>query len=31
MDKLPVDRYALPVTGNMEYGFFHRVQNVSGV
>ncbi|PNW86685.1 hypothetical protein CHLRE_02g095072v5 [Chlamydomonas reinhardtii] len=27
VDKLPVDRYALPVTGNMEYGFFHRVQN----
>ncbi|PNH01017.1 hypothetical protein TSOC_013123 [Tetrabaena socialis] len=25
VDKTPVDRYALPVTGNMDYGFFHRV------
>ncbi|KAG2487081.1 hypothetical protein HYH03_014326 [Edaphochlamys debaryana] len=26
VDKPPVDRYALPITGNMDYGFFHRVQ-----
>ncbi|GIL80437.1 hypothetical protein Vretimale_16123 [Volvox reticuliferus] len=26
VDKVPVDRFALPITGNMEYGFFHRVK-----
>ncbi|GFR48726.1 hypothetical protein Agub_g10683 [Astrephomene gubernaculifera] len=26
VDKAPQDRYALPISGNMEYGFFHRVQ-----
>ncbi|KXZ50060.1 hypothetical protein GPECTOR_18g4 [Gonium pectorale] len=26
VDKVPVDRFALPITGNMEYGFLHRVK-----
>ncbi len=28
-DKAPTERFALPVTGNMEYGFFAKLQTVS--
>ena len=27
-DKQPAERFALPLTGNMEYGFFHKVMAV---